>query len=65
MVSIDGKEYQEDDLSDEQKYLVNQLQSIEQKLGLLRFDFDQLVAAKTVFTDKLAGSLNAEASTEE
>ena len=65
MVSIDGKEYQEDDLSDEQKYLVNQLQSIEQKLGLLRFDFDQLVAAKTVFSDKLAESLNAEEGTEE
>jgi hypothetical protein len=65
VVNIDGKEYAEDDLNDEQKYLVNQLQSIEQKLGLLRFDFDQLMAAKTVFGDKLAESLNAETSAEE
>ena len=50
-------EYTEDQLSDEQKYLLAQVQDIDVKLKSLQFQADQLVAAKNVFSDKLVESV--------
>lgn len=57
MVTINGVEYTEDQLSDEQKYLLAQVQDIDVKLKSLQFQADQLVAAKNVFSDKLVESV--------
>lgn len=57
MVTINGVEYTEDQLSDEQKYLLAQVQDIDVKLKSLQFQADQLVAAKNVFADKLVESV--------
>lgn len=57
MVTINGVEYTEDQLSDEQKYLLAQVQDIDIKLKSLQFQADQLVAAKNVFSDKLVESV--------
>lgn len=59
MITVDGVEYNEDDLTDEQKYLVNQVRDIETKLGRLSFEADQLNAAKKLFSDTLVQSLKA------
>lgn len=66
MVTIDGVEYTEDQLTEEQKYMVAQLQDLEQKLSQLRFQTDQLNVAKNAFTNALIGSLqDATGDTEE
>ena len=57
MVTIDGVEYTEDQLTDEQKYMVAQLQDLEQKITQLRFQMDQLGVAKNAFTNALIGGL--------
>lgn len=57
MITIDNVEYSEDDLSDESKYYVSQLQDIEQNIAGLRFKLDQLNAAKKFFTQALIQSI--------
>lgn len=66
MVTIDGVEYTEDQLTEEQKYMVAQLQDLEQKLSQLRFQMDQLGVTKNAFTNALIGGLqNANGDAEE
>jgi len=56
MITIDGVEYTEDQLSDEQKYLIAQVQDVDSKLRNLQFQADQLNAARRVFSDSLVES---------
>jgi len=42
VITIDGVEYNPEDLSDEIKYMVAQVKDIDEKLGHLRFQVDQL-----------------------
>jgi len=44
-------------LSDEVKYMVAQVKDIDEKLGHLRFQVDQLSAAKTAFSDAIVKSV--------
>ena len=53
VITIDGVEYNPEDLSDEIKYMVAQVKDIDEKLGHLRFQVDQLNAAKTAFSDAI------------
>lgn len=57
MVVINDKEYSEDDLTDEQKYFVSQLQDIGNRQQNLQFQLDQLNAAKSAFQNALIESL--------
>jgi hypothetical protein len=41
VITIDGVEYNPEDLSDEIKYMVAQVKDIDEKLGHLRFQVDQ------------------------
>jgi prefoldin subunit 5 len=50
-------EYNPEDLSDEIKYMVAQVKDIDEKLGHLRFQVDQLNAAKTAFSDAIVKSV--------
>ena len=66
MVTIDGIEYEADTLSDEVKYMIAQVKDIDEKLGHLRFQVDQLNAAKTAFSDAIVkGVTDVQESTEE
>ena len=66
MITIDGVEYNPEDLSDEVKYMVAQVKDIDDKLGHLRFQVDQLSAAKTAFSDAIVkGVTDVSESTEE
>jgi seryl-tRNA synthetase len=56
MITIDGVEYTEDQLSDEQKYLIAQVQDVDSKLRNLQFQADQLNAARKAFSDSLVES---------
>jgi len=65
MITIDGKEYTEDQLTKEQKYVVSQIQDIETKLNGFRFQMDQLLVAKQTFSDMLVNSVSGESEDEQ
>lgn len=55
-IYIDGERVFLSDLNDRQKYLVQQISDIQQKIQQLQFSADQLNAASTVFGDELKKS---------
>jgi len=59
MITIDDKEYAEDDLNDQQKYLVAQVQDIQSKMQNLQFQLDQLTVAKDAFSNQVVLSVRA------
>lgn len=57
VISINGKEFSEDDLQDQSKYLVVQIRDLQQQEGQLNFKLDQIRAALKVMTDALIESV--------
>jgi hypothetical protein len=62
-VVIDGKEHIFDDLSDEQKAMVNHISDLDRKINSSRFNLDQLIFGKDAFFKALNTSLEAEVQT--
>jgi hypothetical protein len=58
MITIDGKEYDFEELEDNQKAMVNHVASLNSKTAQARFDLDQLVVAQDAFTKMLVASVN-------
>jgi hypothetical protein len=56
-VNIDGTDYNVDDFSQEQVYMINQIKDLQSKEGNLKFQIDQVTVAKSVFTSKLIESV--------
>lgn len=56
-ITIDGKEHDINDFSQEQVYMVNQIKDLQSKEGNLKFQIDQVTVAKSVFTSKLIESV--------
>ena len=56
-ITIDGKEHDINDFSQEQVYMVNQIKDLQTKEGNLKFQIDQVTVAKSVFTSKLIESV--------
>ena len=52
-VSIDGKEYSKQDLTQQQFYLVRQIRSCQLKAAELRLELNQLMMAEKGFTEEL------------
>ena len=61
-IQIDGTEYEVANFTDQQKALLAQVTDINQKLGNLQFQADQLVVAKDAFVNLLKQALTAPAS---
>ncbi len=59
-INLDGKDYDLDQMSDEQKYLVSLIQEQQIKISQARKDIDVGHAANKVFVDKLKESLTEE-----
>lgn len=57
VVTIAGKEYEESNLDDQQMYLINQIRDLQAKAASLRFQLDQVQAARDVFTNGLIASV--------
>ena len=53
MITIDGVDYTSGQLDSETKYLVNQIQLLQQKSNNLSMELDQVEVAKVVFQSKL------------
>ena len=58
MITIDGKEYNFEELEDNQKAMVNHVASLNNKIAQARFDLDQLTVAQDAFSKMLVASVN-------
>ena len=55
--TLDGNSYKEEDLDNQQKYLINQIKDLQAKSASLRFQLDQVSVAQSSFTNSLIASL--------
>jgi hypothetical protein len=58
-IVIDDVEYSEDQLTDEQKILINHVADLDRKIGNARFNLDQLEVGRNAFMGMLKQSLEA------
>jgi hypothetical protein len=58
-VTIDGVEYQYEDLTQEQQMMVNHLLDLDRKISSSQFNLDQLSVGKQAFMNMLKASLEA------
>ena len=59
-VSINGTDYTEDQLTDQQKVMINHVADLDRKIGSTQFNLDQLQVGKQAFMDMLTKSLEAD-----
>ena len=57
VITIDGKEYKQEDLSQDQNYFINQIKDLQAKAASLRFQLDQVTVAQNAFTNPLIQSV--------
>lgn len=60
IITIDDVDYTEDQLSNEQKVMINHVNSLQQKINSAEFNLDQLRVGKDAFVQMLKGSLAKE-----
>ena len=60
VITIDGKEYNQEDLSQDQNYFINQIKDLQAKAASLRFQLDQVTVAQNAFTNSLIQSVKGE-----
>ena len=56
-ITINDKEYTEDQLNDQQKVMVNHVLDLDRKIGSTQFNLDQLQVGKSAFIELLNKSL--------
>lgn len=61
-ISINGTDYTEDQLTDQQKVMINHVADLDRKIGSTQFNLDQLQVGKQAFMDMLIASLEEEAT---
>jgi hypothetical protein len=59
-IVIDDVEYTEDQLTDEQKVLINHVADLDRKINSTRFNLDQLQVGREAFMARLKASLETE-----
>jgi len=57
VITINDVDYTEDDLTNEQKLMINHINSLQQKITSAEFNLDQLRVGKEAFGKMLADSL--------
>ena len=57
-ITINGTEYTEDQLTDQQKVMINHISDLDRKMGSAQFNLDQLQVGKQAFVDMLTKSLD-------
>ena len=60
VITIDGKEYNAEDLSQDQNYFINQIKDLQTKAASLKFQLDQVTVAQNAFTNSLIQSVKGE-----
>ena len=64
-LNLFDKEYSMDELTDKQKVMVNHIADLENKMGSMAFNMDQLTVGKEAFIKRLQESLESEDKEEE
>ena len=59
-ITINDKEYTEDQLTDEQKVMINHIGDLDRKINSTQFNLDQLNVGREAFVKMLTESLEAE-----
>lgn len=59
-ITINGTDYTEDQLTDQQKVMINHIGDLDRKIGSTQFNLDQLQVGKQAFMDMLTKSLEAD-----
>ena len=59
-ITINGTDYTEDQLTDQQKVMINHVADLDRKIGSTQFNLDQLQVGKQAFMDMLTKSLEAD-----
>ena len=57
-IFVDDVEYTYEDMTDEQKILVNHIADLDRKIGTTQFNLDQLNVGKNAFVNLLKEALN-------
>jgi len=65
VIVIDDVEYTADDLTDQQKQLVNHVADLDRKIRSARFNLEQLQFGRDAFFANLKSTLNIESSNSE
>jgi len=65
VVTIDGKEYNQEDLSQDQNYFINQIKDLQVKAANLKFQLDQITVAQNAFTNSLIQSIKGSEENDE
>jgi hypothetical protein len=58
VITINDQDYTKDQLTDEQRLMINHVNSLQQKIGSAQFNLDQLQVGKKAFVDMLTASLD-------
>ena len=62
VITINDKEYTEDQLTEQQKVIINHIADLERKMGSAQFNLDQLAVGREAFVKMLNDSLQTEDS---
>jgi hypothetical protein len=57
VITINDKDYTEDQLNDQQKVLINHIADLDRKIGSTQFNLDQLQVGRNAFMNMLTESL--------
>jgi len=60
-ITINDVDYTEDQLTDQQKVMINHVADLDRKIKSTQFNLDQLNVGKTAFVNMLTMSINAPA----
>jgi hypothetical protein len=63
-IVINDIEYTEDQLTDQQKVIINHIADLDRKIRSTQFNLDQLTVGKDAFVNMLTASLATETETE-
>ena len=64
VITINDVDYTEDQLTDQQKVMINHINSLQQKIGSAQFNLDQLMVGKDAFVNMLTSSLEDDTTAE-
>ena len=63
VITVNDEEYVYEDMTDEQKGLINHINDLDRKIGSSQFNLEQLMFGKDAFVNTLSQSLEAEVQT--
>ena len=59
-ITVNNEEFFIDDMTDEQKAMINHISDLDRKIGTSQFNLEQLTFGKNAFVNALSQSLNTQ-----